>query len=62
MIHSSEAISYDKGKQVQEVLNRYLNQELRVELASHREMDDDANLVQVEKDIAYVEDLVELFE
>lgn len=52
---NSYIISEQKGKQVQEILNRYINEELKPQLEF-----DDTDVIQ--KDIAYIENLAKLFD
>lgn len=55
-------LTYEEGKQVQEILNRYVNEELVVEKQAHAELDDLENMQAVGKDIDYIQGLAKLFD
>lgn len=57
-------LSYNDGKAVQEILNRYVNEELRPRLHTNNSfhgVEDDEDF-QVSKDIDYIEGLAKLFD
>ena len=53
-------LSYDQGKQVQEILNRYIGEELQP-MIDNDELDDDSQ-ADVQKDINYITGLAKLFD
>lgn len=50
-------LQYQQGKAVQEILNRYVSEELELRLGEDEEADTDIN-----KDIVYIQGLAELFD